>query len=215
MSDVTVKMVLANADRLVQQIFEVLRPGCDRLQVAGSIRRRDAHVGDIEMVAIAKDNEGGLFGVNPEAPTQLDVVLGEQVEAERIRIDKNGPKYKRCWLTKSERWLDLFIVKPETWGVLLAIRTGPAALSKAMVTQQHKGGLLENGLSVADGRVWRGRVTEDLPEGVTRKPAVLEQGELVPIESEEHFFSLMSCGWLEPHQRTTWSTKHLTRGQRY
>lgn len=216
MSDVTVKMILADAQRLVTALADILWPGCERLATAGSVRRCDAHVGDIELLAIARENEDGLFGANPDAPTQLDVILQGLADEGRIRIDKDGPAWKRVWLIKPERWLDLFIAEPSTWWVQMAIRTGPAALSKALVTQRSKGGLLRDDLSIAEGwRVWEGRVVESLPEGSTAKPAVLHRGDLVPIESEEHFFSLMSCGWLEAIQRTTWSNKHLVRGERF
>ena len=43
---------LPDAERIAAAIVADLAPFCDRIQVAGSVRRRKEFVGDIELVAI-------------------------------------------------------------------------------------------------------------------------------------------------------------------
>ena len=51
----------AEAQAIAQEVVEQLRPHCERIVVAGSIRRKKSEVGDIEIVAIPKPYSSGLF----------------------------------------------------------------------------------------------------------------------------------------------------------
>jgi DNA polymerase/3'-5' exonuclease PolX len=53
---------LPDAERIAAAIVADLAPYCDRIQVAGSVRRRKEFVGDIELVAIPRYVPAGLFG---------------------------------------------------------------------------------------------------------------------------------------------------------
>ena len=48
-------MELTKASEIVKKIEVELKPFCDRIQIAGSIRRQKANVKDIEIVAIPND----------------------------------------------------------------------------------------------------------------------------------------------------------------
>ena len=54
-------MELQKAYKIAQQLVHVLKPHCARIEIAGSIRRMKAQVGDIEIVCIPKPYETGLF----------------------------------------------------------------------------------------------------------------------------------------------------------
>jgi len=148
---------LDKAKALADKIVAVLAPACDRLEIAGSIRRRQQFVGDVEIVAIPK-REGLL-----EDTVQLDRLLRGLVASGKLHLIKNGDKYKQFAILKAGINLDLFLCEPETWGVCLTIRTGPATFSKRMVTQQFMGGNLPNDLRVHELRVWRGDTALETP----------------------------------------------------
>jgi DNA polymerase/3'-5' exonuclease PolX len=96
----------------------ILEPHCKRIEIAGSIRRKKAKVGDIELVAIPKPYDTGLFesGI-ATVVNQWQKVKGELPCKYTQRILPEGIK------------LDLFFAVPENWGLIFAIRTGSAEFS--------------------------------------------------------------------------------------
>ena len=80
MSDTGVVMPLAEARAFAEEIVLDLRPFCDRIEIAGSIRRGEPHVGDVDLVVIPRSEhrQFDLFGAPVGAPTDL---LHEHVAA--------------------------------------------------------------------------------------------------------------------------------------
>jgi hypothetical protein len=111
-------MKLEEAERIAARVRAELAPYCERIEIAGSVRRRKAEVGDIEVVAIPKPYDVGLFasGIAPVV-TQWPKVKGEL-----------PCKYTRRMLPEGIA-LDLFLANRANWGLILAIRTGSAAYS--------------------------------------------------------------------------------------
>ena len=54
-------MNLQQAQQIAERIKSELAPHCDRIEIAGSIRRKKPEVKDIEIVCIPKPYETGLF----------------------------------------------------------------------------------------------------------------------------------------------------------
>ena len=107
-----------------------LTPYCDRIEIAGSVRRRKPDVGDIEVVAIPKTVEDrDLFWNGDRVRSPMFArevrILGE--------IRKGVPevgRYIQIWLDPEKIQLDLFLATPDNWGLILAIRTGSARYSR-------------------------------------------------------------------------------------
>lgn len=180
---------------MAQEIKAHLAPGCKRIEVAGSLRRRKPHVGDLELVAIPFPH-GGLFSQRPP-DEDLDVLLSRLISGGVLHEPHLcGPKYRRYESARlAGFFVDLFLCDVETWGVIFAIRTGPAVFSKRLVTPITKGGFLPGGLKVRKGRVW-----EPL-DGVARLGS-LSAGEWreVPTREERDFLNVCG-GWCEPWRR--------------
>jgi len=174
-----------------QALVDVLRPACERIEIAGSLRRRTALVHDIEIVAMPRLGRD-LFGdLAVDAPTELDAILARLVRQDRLcRGDKGRSRYKnfRVSVTDQPRiTLDLFVVLPPAqWGVLFLIRTGPAEFSHWVVTQQLAGGALPSHCRVLDGAVREGLIGE---------------GKIVPMPEEIDFLEFLGLGWIEPAER--------------
>lgn len=168
MSHVATTATLAEAQHAVERLFEFLIPVCDRVEVAGSVRRRQDDIGDIEVVAIAgltNSADGKLF----EGPTDLLQQLTDRVERGQVdglkrpepiakRTGKSrkfawGERWKQMVVLDRDRWypVDLFITTKAQWGSILAIRTGPSAFSKLLVTPRDHGGAMPRGHRQADG----------------------------------------------------------------
>jgi len=173
------------AERRALEVVEWLRPGCKRIEIAGSIRRQRPDVGDIEIVAIPMPGEG-LFGPGPELPTVLDNLICDLLgRGAFLRREADGAKYKKLFTAclGGEVQVDLFLATPENWGYILALRTGPAGFSKRLVTPDWQGGLLRGEYMASGGHV-------------------SSMGAVVPLPEEREFFDrCVTIGWIEPEGR--------------
>lgn len=165
-------MKLEIAQIIAKTWVDWLAPACERVEIAGSVRREKPEVHDIEICLIPKSGV-----INP-----LEMKLVELAETRDFSFIKNGPKYKQ--LSLSDRInLDLFIVTPPAeWGVIFAIRTGPADFSHWIVTKKQQGGALPSDCQVKDGAVWRG-------------------GKIITMPEESDFFDLLGFGFIQPQFR--------------
>jgi len=142
-------MQLDQATTIAEQIKAQLAPHCDRIEIAGSIRRRKPDVGDIEIVAIPKPYGVGLFasGIAPIVDA-WPKVRGEL-----------PCKYTQRTLPDGIA-LDLFFATRENWGLIFAIRTGCADYSHHVLAC----GWVRNGYKSAGGMLTRDGVAVAVPE---------------------------------------------------
>lgn len=180
MSDTT-KRPYALMNDLATKLARRLMPACQRVEIAGSIRRCKPMIGDIELVLIPK-HVTNLFG-EPTGVTEVDLLL----QSWPIQIIKNGQKYKQIVFTGNSGTpytVDLFIQPdPKTWGVNYLIRTGSSDFSHRMVTRHTQGGWMPDQYTVRDARVWCNGAALDTP-------------------SEESVFDLWRMDFVEPEDRT-------------
>lgn len=194
------KMNLARAEQLARAVRADLLPGCDRIEIAGSIRRRKPEVGDIELVAIPTRSTDLLGG---QADSLLDGIIDRLCLKRHLIKVKGGDRYKQFHVPDTDFTrsgvgsylckLDLFICDPETWGVIFAIRTGSADFSRQLVTQQSKGGLCPDDMYIRDGRLWK-RMANTGPE-----PGDEDCPLATPEETD--VFAAMGLKWVQPCDR--------------
>ncbi len=188
---------------IAEWLVDELRPFCERIEIAGSLRRGKAEVHDMEIVAMPTLKAPvPVFGSKEIDKTWLDRGLREMCDpllGSSLRRIKGGDKFKQFEFT---RWvefgleepikpfkLDLFLVTPPAqWGVQLVIRTGPAEFSQWVVTQRAKGGALPDGYCVKDGAVWAVDLDET-PIGICS------------LFEEMDFLDFLGLGWVEPRDR--------------
>ncbi len=101
-------MKLEGAQKIAAKVIKQLSPYCQKIEVAGSIRRRKAIVHDIDIVLIPSD------AWNLEAE-----VLAL---ARPFQPKKSGEKLKRFDFNGAQ--IDLYYATVDTWATLLLIRTG-------------------------------------------------------------------------------------------
>lgn len=175
---------------LARDLANDLAPYCERIEIAGGLRRRKPDVHDLELVAVPRlIPQADMLGHVYAEHNLLDEQLIYLVENGRLAPStKNGPRYKQFTVPPTGIALDLFIVLPPAqWGVIYTIRTGPAHFSHWLVTHQLHGGALPNHLRVRDGAVWSiyGNTPYDTP-------------------TEGRFFELLGLPWIDPVDRSTW-----------
>ena len=109
-------MILAEADKLAAKILHELTPFCERIEVAGSVRRRRENVNDIDLVVIPK-NFAMLRNrirrrctLTTDGDTNLIAILPNKVQLD-IFVAQAESK-------------DLLAVTPTNFGALFLCRTG-------------------------------------------------------------------------------------------
>ena len=174
---------------IAEEIKSLLEPGCERIEIAGSLRRRRGTVKDIEIVAEPiLDEQRDLFQHVAGYRSRLSPILLRLIEERFLApAGKDGERYKRFRvLGEIDPKLDLFIVRPPAqWGVIFAIRTGPAEFSRRLVTPRKHGGLLPAHLRVKDGAV--------------RRRGNLAQ--IIETPTEEALFRFLEIDWIPPEER--------------
>lgn len=186
-----------SANRIAAAVRDELAPACELIEVAGSIRRHQRTIGDIEIVMIPK--LGALFpdaGDRSLAGTQLEDTLRRLEHEGRFKgVLTGGDKHRRYELARAgDMQLDLYMTTLECWPVIFAIRTGSAQFSKALVTTRDKGGFLPHGHQVREGRVYG------------------PKGRPIELDLEMEFLELTVGKWVDPKDRCqtgTWKGRPI------
>ena len=104
-------MRLEQAQKLVQEIVEQISPYCERIEVAGSIRRKKSEVHDVDIVLIPK-------------PLLWHRIIAALQRAMDAKILKRGDSIAQLLIRDVN--VDLYVTSEQTWEALLLIRTGSA-----------------------------------------------------------------------------------------
>lgn len=174
-------MKLEQAQLLAAALVDLLRPHCLRVEIAGSVRRQKAEVGDIELVAIPRTEPAvDLFSDAP-AVRSRDFIAAALSIGELIRGDPTTGKYSKFLMgDENPTQVDLFMVIPENWGLQFAIRTGSADFSHQVLA---KG--------------WC-RVGLESDEGMLRSATT---GRVVHCREEQELFDLIGVPFVPPEKR--------------
>ena len=169
-----------------ETLVRLLEGSCERIQVAGSVRRGRSDVGDIEILAIPKSGDShDLFGQNVPGPSMLDERCRELIQSGHFELRPNkhgsttfGPMNKLLVQTNTRIPVDVFTADARNWGMALMVRTGPAEWNVRMMSRFQELGM--------EGHAYGG-VTQD--------------GMAMDCPDEETVFNLLSWDYREPHER--------------
>ena len=216
-----VRLPAAEVCPAADEILAALLQGCPhfgpnvRGVIAGSLRRGETRIGDVEIV-LEPRYDADLFGNALPTSAPLDAALKRCLDSGLLAWDKhtprNGPRYKRFVIPALGLPLDLFLAGEGNWGNILAIRTGDADFSRLLVTRRAKGGLLPNWMRCGEGRLYgRAKGFPDYEEA----PDINEFAEnVLPCPTEEAFFHYLWLPVPAMHRRTAASVPSL-RGDAY
>jgi DNA polymerase/3'-5' exonuclease PolX len=180
MSKSETKMSYADALAIAEHLVNRLKPGCERIIIAGSLRRQKREIGDIEVVAQPKLTPAlDLFG-EPVAGMEHSGLDERLASLGTEGYTKNGPKYKQFIFGGAS--VDLFIASQETWGCVATIRTGSADFTHWLVTPRNKGGGCFSHLKFQEGRLMDG-------------------GKALDTSEERLLFVALEQDWIEPVDR--------------
>lgn len=164
-------MNLERADKLAAQAVNILQPYCDRIEIAGSIRRRRPVVNDIDLVVLAKDPDAVkqrcLVSCTPQTNGRENFAC---ITKHGIRIDIFFAQYPK---------IDLFFKVPGTWGTILLFWTGSTEHNIYLVEHAKKLGLKWN--------PYAGVIDQDM--------------NIIAAETEEEIFTALKLEFIEPERR--------------
>jgi DNA polymerase/3'-5' exonuclease PolX len=180
------RVPLAEALALAEDLLAIVRPFCERAEIAGSIRRRRPTVKDVEIVAVQRvrrTEETDIFGAKtlteeiPELWERLDAMHKEKA----IIYTKGGGEIYRQFFYNGMK-VDLFTCVPGNWGYIFLLRTGSDAFNKGAVVR-----LPELGYHGVDG--W---IVRDIDRKKMETP------------EESDVFRLLGMAPVEPPAREAW-----------
>jgi DNA polymerase/3'-5' exonuclease PolX len=197
----------ADALRVALRLMTLLTDDCTRLQIAGSLRRGKAAVGDVELVAAPRyrpspAGEQNLLDmrlqqmidlglVKPRLKTNGALLAWGGTWSARQMAGQDAPpagsRYKAFWYDGLP--VDIFIVLPDRqWGPTLLLRTGPGDANQVLMTE-------------------RGRLTRNGDRGICPPEvkwidaALYREGALLHTPDERSVFAACGLPYIEPHDR--------------
>ncbi len=194
-------MIYREAKELAERLAAMIEPGCLRLEIVGSVKRGDkAECHDIEMLVIANEKTPRPeFGQKVVHKTMLDKVVWEMCEYRILRFLEGGDKLRKYAILEARTIdpfkLELYIVKPETWGIQNVIRTGPSLFSHRFVTNKSAKCYIKE-----MGRAFPGLLPDEYTY-VRGETKILSGGEALSLPEEADALKLLGLGWIEPKNR--------------
>lgn len=181
------KIKLEKAMNVARRFLVLIEPYTVKREVAGSVRRGNAEVGDIEIVCTE----------NPF--NSLDNLFHKGYPGMVV----DGKRLKRFKYPKDKIQVELYIAQPHDYGRILAIRTGSSAFShiKLAVTWNRLGWCgTEHGLR---------RKSQCEKKSTWKLKPEFKGNEIKPptFDTEVDFFNFLGIPWIPPSERN-WTSKH-------
>jgi len=179
------KIDLHEAEAIATKVRDHIFPVMDRVEVAGSIRRRKPVVGDIEICGIPSDREKLIKLLN-----DIGQHIKPGVPGAVPWEPKSAAKYLRLRLAEGMN-LDVFLGTPQNWGGLFMMRTGSASNPQGNSFFGFVPGIFGRWKKMSSG----GRMTDAMP--------TMPTGEQLWVPEEQDFFDLLEMDFVPPEERVS------------
>ena len=189
------RVAAGRAMAVAEEVIGRMQPWCDRIAIAGSLRRRSPTVGDVEIVYVptirSEPNPADMFGVvianmadRAIAQMEADGVLDRRLNSAGAQSFGARNKLMRHRATLVP--VDLFATTLENWANCMVLRTGPAELTHAIAAAAQRKG-------------WKWNT---YGSGFTRQvPLPGEDITTHPVRAERDAFDFVGIPYTEPHER--------------
>jgi len=142
-------MKLQQAETIAKNFLSKIKEFCERIEIAGSIRRKKPEVNDIDIVLIPRQREHLIQRIRKIS-----------------RVEVQGKKLMRTEYSNVQ--IDVYFATEETWGILLLVRTGSKEHNIKLCQHAINTGMKlssEKGL-MKDSKVIASRTEEEIFQGL-------------------------------------------------
>lgn len=168
-----------------EAVIDLIKETCERVEVAGSLRRGKSDVGDVEIVCIPKVHrlQQNFFGGSDgpmKTPLYDKLMTADWLSPRTIdnKPQAMGKRFLALYDNKVGIPVDIFVVLPPAqWGVIMTIRTGSAEFNKKLLLTARR-----RNLRCEDGQLVSGT-------------------KVIQTPTEESFFKAVGVSWVAPQQR--------------
>lgn len=174
-------------------LYEELEPYFERLEICGSLRRKEDYIGDIELLGISKKSElYGQASLFSDGEMQHSTSLLNYISKYDV-LRGNKPQSKlTTFLLPTGIQVDLSFTTQDNWGYIQTLRTGPADFNQFYLIPRLK----NKGYSLHDGNIW------------------IENKKL-SIPDEESLFQLLNTKVISPERRFKYGSQAKYYGLKY
>jgi DNA polymerase/3'-5' exonuclease PolX len=187
-------MNLSRAQKLSLAIVSELIPFCEKIEIAGSVRRECSNVNDIDIVLIPK--LGGKDKIIGRCSRKLSIFTGRRPDPNNVTFIAEGGDLQLDLFFAHGDIDDLVSTTPTNWGAVYLCRTG--SMQHNIQLCNHA---ITKGLKFAPYR------------GVVKKiraiqaPGVFLDGdlgeEIIASATEEAIYESLGLPWRHPRERDT------------
>jgi len=154
-------MNLVEAERVAVGVIDCVKMLCDRIEVAGAVRRRKAEVHDVDIVLIPQ-------------PMMWSTIVNRVVRMFDGVVEKGGDKMAVLQLpVNNERCqVDLWVATHDNWGIVLMARTGSAEFNMKLAKHAHEIGRqyrISMGVTDEGGKILGSKTEEEVFEALKLK----------------------------------------------
>lgn len=195
-SQLETRIPLADARQIIGELVELLRPACERIEIAGSVRRGKLEVHDAEVVIVPTPDLLPLTDDLIQYRKAQYALYGEK------RIKRWGSNYRGLLFGGIK--CELFMTNEDSWGYQYWLRTGPGDANHYIMNWlalKH----VHAPVRFRDGYGWHSRSWRH--DG---KAWVADDKRRLRIASEEDLFAVLGMPFIPPAERTEMMYKKLT-----
>ena len=202
------KIPHSEASTIARTVYEALKPFTTAFTFAGSLRRKQPFVGDIEAVVLPTLDTvpDGFFGTKEIRSRDFVLTVhslghiqsGDTVAGRYCKIIVGGKLNAVTQELSGGVQLDLFIPQPHDYGRQLAIRTGPANYSGKVLAAKW---VAMGWCGTVDG-LRRQSQCEQHCDKIWKLKAGLQNIQMPPVfDTELQFFQFLGLEYVEPKFR--------------
>jgi len=186
-----VRIKASDARGRADTIKQALEDLCDRIVIAGSMRRGKEDVGDVEIVALPHRA--------PELLARLDALVAAGVITKArygAGATRWGVKYRGLMFEGLR--IEVFLADQHNEGYILWLRTGPGDANQYVMQEC----IRQSAPYRAEGGYWRVKGDGDNPEPEAKR---------ISVPDEKEMFRLLGMAWVAPAERTLAMYRQMMR----
>ncbi len=172
-------MNLSRAEKLSLAIISELLPFCEKLEIAGSVRREWPNVNDIDIVLIPKS--GAKEKIISRCTRNMKIVTGRRQEPNNATLVHEKAGFQLDLFFAHGEIVDLVSATPSNWGAVYLCRTG---------SMQHN-------IQLCNHAIARGLKFAPYRGIVNKKDKIIASA------TEEDIYEALGLPWRHPRERET------------